>query len=108
MRKIIILPLALVMIYCILWFVVASVIESKVKESIDGLNSDKVQVIGDYVVKVSGFPFDFSLKLSKPHFRFTENGKNVRAVYDIQFNGDFATVFIIFNGVCNQILNYNS
>lgn len=89
MRKIIIVPLALVIIYCILWFVVASVIESKVKESIDGLNSDKVQVIGDYVVKVSGFPFDFSLKLSKPHFRFTENGKNVRAVYDIQFNGDF-------------------
>ncbi len=89
MRKIVIFPLTLVIIYCVLWFAVASVIESKVKESIEGLNSDNVQVVGDYVVKVSGFPFDFSLKLSKPHFRFIENSKNVRAVYDVQFNGDF-------------------
>ena len=89
MRKIVLVPLALVVTYCILWFAVATVIENKVKESLEGLNSDKVQVVGDYVVKVSGFPFDFSLKLSKPHFRFTENSKNVRAVYDVQFNGDF-------------------
>lgn len=89
MRKIVFVFLTLVITYCILWVVVANVIENKVKESINGLNSEKIQVVGDYVVKVSGFPFDFSLKLSKPHFRFIENSKNVRSVYDVQFNGDF-------------------
>jgi hypothetical protein len=72
-----------------LWFVVATVIENKIKESINSLNSEKIQVDSGYVVKVSGFPFDFSLKLSKPHFRFIESSKNVKAIYDVQFNGDF-------------------
>jgi hypothetical protein len=89
MRKIILVFLALILIYCMLWFVVASVIENKIKESINSLNSEKIQVDSGYIVKVSGFPFDFSLKLSKPHFRFIESSKNVKAIYDVQFNGDF-------------------
>ena len=43
MRKIVFVFLTLVITYCILWVVVANVIENKVKESINGLNSEKIQ-----------------------------------------------------------------
>jgi hypothetical protein len=89
MKKIVFIPLTIVILYCIIWFGTASFIEYKIKSVIAGASNDKFQVVGDYEVNVSGFPFDFSLKLSKPHFRFIDNNQNIQSTYDLIFNGDF-------------------
>ncbi len=89
MKKLIFVPIILLSIYCIAWFGVASFIEHKVDSVLGTLKNDKVQILGGHTVKVSGFPFDFSLKLSKPRFHFIDNNKTSLATYDVIFNGDF-------------------
>lgn len=90
MRKIIITPILLILIYSLIWFGAAKTVEYKIRDAISGNESEKMQLIGEYEIKVSGFPFDFAIKMSRPHFRLIDKSGNNSGVYDILFNGNFS------------------
>jgi hypothetical protein len=89
-KKILLVLLSLVVIYCCVWVFIAKLLESKTYEYLNGLKQEGI--ISEYSgsLSVRGFPFSFDLKFANPRIKFREVNAKLDTSCDILFDGIFS------------------